>query len=208
LGKVKSESHVGVLLIIILAAVVIPAFFVLTWIISTYNRLLALRNRCKSAFTQIDTQLRRRYDLIPNLVETAKAYIKNQRDTLEAVIVARNAASAANERAVQSHADAAAMKELSTAETALSSALSRLLAIAELYPELKANKTMLGLSEELSSLENKITFATQAFNDAVVTYNTAQKIFPANTLAGPLNFAPAEFSFREQPEQTGKNTLT
>src|SRR5437870_10047327 len=160
-------------LIILLVVLVVPAFFILMWIIGSYNRLVALRNRFKNAYAQIDVQLKRRYDLIPNLVETAKGYIKHERGTLEAVIAARNAASAANVRAAQAPGDAAAMKELSGAETALTGTLGRLFALAEAYPDLKANSTMLSLMEELTSTENKVAFSRQAYNDSVMSYNTA-----------------------------------
>jgi LemA protein len=188
-------------LIILLIVVAVPVFFVLMWVVSAYNRLVALRNRFKNAYAQIDVQLKRRYDLIPNLVETAKGYIKHERGTLEAVIAARNAASAANVRAAQSPGDAAAMKELSGAETALTSTLGRLFAVAEAYPDLKANTTMMTLMEELTSTENKVAFARQAYNDAVMGYNTQRETFPTNMIAGPFNFGPAELFVIEKPEE-------
>ena len=188
-------------LIILLVAIVVPVFFVLMWAVSSYNRLVTLRNRFKNAFAQIDVQLKRRYDLIPNLVETAKGYIKHERGTLEAVIAARNAASAANVRAAQSPGDAAAMKELSGAETALTGTLGRLFAVAEAYPDLKANTTMMSLMEELTSTENKVAFARQAYNDSVMAYNTARETFPTNMIAGPFNFAAAELFVIEKPEE-------
>ena len=188
-------------LIIVLIIVVVPVFFVLMWIVGAYNRLVAMRNRFKNAFAQIDVQLKRRYDLIPNLVETAKGYIKHERGTLEAVIAARNAASAANVRAAQSPGDAAAMKELSGAETALTGTLGRLFAVAEAYPDLKANTTMMALMEELTSTENKVAFARQAYNDAVMGYNTQRETFPTNMIAGPFNFGPAELFVIEKPEE-------
>ena len=184
-----------------LVVLVVPVFFVLTWIVSGYNRLVSLRNRYKNAFAQIDVQLKRRYDLIPNLVETAKGYIKHERGTLEAVIAARNAASAANVRAAQAPGDAAAMKELSGAETALAGTLGRLFAVAEAYPDLKANTTMMSLMEELTSTENKVAFARQAYNDAVMTYNTGRETFPTNMIAGPFNFGPAELFVIEKAEE-------
>jgi LemA protein len=187
--------------LIILVAIAVPVFFALMWVISAYNRLVALRNRYKNAFAQIDVQLKRRYDLIPNLVETAKGYIKHERGTLEAVIAARNAASAANVRAAQSPGDAAAMKELSGAEAALTGTLGRLFAVAEAYPDLKANTTMMALMEELTSTENKVAFARQAYNDAVMSYNTARETFPTNLLAGPFSFLPAESFVLERPEE-------
>src|SRR5216117_1414197 len=171
------------------------------WLISIYNGLVAQRNRFKNAFAQIDVQLKRRYDLIPNLVETAKGYIKHERGTLEAVIAARNAASAANVRAAQSPGDATAMKELSSAETVLTGTLGRLFALLEAYPDLKANTTMMSLMEELTSTENKVAFARQAYNDAVMTYNTRREVFPTNFIASTFNFAPAELFVIEKPEQ-------
>jgi LemA protein len=188
-------------LFILLIIVVVPVFFVLMWIVGAYNRLVALRNRFKNAYAQIDVQLKRRYDLIPNLVETAKGYIKHERGTLEAVIAARNAASAANVRAAQSPGDATAMKELSGAETALTSTLGRLFAVAEAYPDLKANTTMMALMEELTSTENKVAFARQAYNDSVMAYNTQRETFPTNMIAGTFNFGPAELFVIEKPEE-------
>src|SRR5947208_12467237 len=161
------------------------------WVIGSYNRLVALRNRFKNAFSQIDVQLKRRYDLIPNLVETAKGYLKHERGTLEAVIAARNAASAANVRAAATPGDAAAMKELSGAEAALTGSLGRLFAVAEAYPDLKANQTMNTLMEELTSTENKVSFSRQAYNDSVMTYNTTRESFPTNFVAGMFHFDPA-----------------
>src|SRR5438128_8997742 len=160
---------------------------VIVAIVSIYNGLVSSRNRFKNAFAQIDVQLKRRYDLIPNLVETAKGYIKHERGTLEAVIAARNAASAANVRAAQSPGDATAMKELSGAETALAGTLGRMFALAEAYPDLKANTTMMSLMEELTSTENKVAFSRQAYNVAVMTYNTQRERFPANIIACPFN---------------------
>jgi len=188
-------------LIILLIILVVPVFFVLMWIVGAYNRLVALRNRFKNAFAQIDVQLKRRYDLIPNLVETAKGYIKHERGTLEAVVAARNAASAANVRAAQNPGDATAMKELSGAETALTSTLGRLFVVAEAYPDLKANTTMMALMEELTSTENKVAFARQAYNDSVMGYNTQRETFPTNMIARPFNFGPAELFVIEKPEE-------
>ena len=188
-------------IILVIVAVIVPVFFVLMWVISAYNRLVSLRNRFKNAYAQIDVQLKRRYDLIPNLVETAKGYIKHERGTLEAVVAARNAASAANVRAAQNPGDAGAMRELSGAETALTGTLGRLFAVAEAYPDLKANTTMMALMEELTSTENKVAFARQAYNDAVMTYNTRRETFPTNTIAGMFNFSPAELFVIEKPEE-------
>jgi LemA protein len=188
-------------MILWIIVLVVPVLLILMWIVGGYNRLVALRNRYKNAFAQIDVQLKRRYDLIPNLVETAKGYIKHERGTLEAVIAARNAASTANMRAAQAPGDAAAMKELSGAETALTGTLGRLFALAESYPDLKANTTMMALMEELTSTENKVAFARQAYNDAVMSYNTGRETFPTNLLAGTFNFGPAELFVIEKPEE-------
>lgn len=188
-------------LIIALIIVVVLLATVGLYVIGAYNRLVTLRNRYKNAFAQIDVQLKRRYDLIPNLVETAKGYLKHERGTLEAVINARNVASAASAKAAQNPGDAAAMKELSGAESALTGVLSRLFALAEAYPDLKANQTMLQLMEELTSTENKISFARQAYNDAVMTYNTQREVFPTNIVAGMFNFAPAELFVVEKVEE-------
>ena len=173
--------------LIFLVVLVLIGFF----LVGIYNRLVAYRNRYKNAFSQIDVQLKRRYDLIPNLVETAKAYLKHERETLEAVIQARNQAAGAAGRAAAHPGDAAAMAGLGTAETALSGALGRLFALAESYPDLKANQTMAQLMEELTSTENRVSFARQAFNDAVMAYNTAREVFPNSVLAGMFDFRPA-----------------
>jgi LemA protein len=191
----------GAALILLLVAVVVPVFFILMWVAGGYNRLVALRNRYKNAYAQIDVQLKRRYDLIPNLVETAKGYIKHERGTLEAVVAARNAASAANVRAAQTPGDTAAMRELSGAESALAGTLGRLFAVAEAYPDLKANTTMMSLMEELTSTENKVAFARQAYNDAVMSYNTVRETFPTNMIAGPFSFGPAELFVIEKAEE-------
>jgi LemA protein len=188
-------------LIILVVVVIVPVFFVLMWGISGYNRLVALRNRYKNAYAQIDVQLKRRYDLIPNLVETAKGYLKHERGTLDEVVAARSAAASASVRAAQAPGDAAAMKELSGAETALTGSLGRLFAVAEAYPDLKANTTMLSLMEELTSTENKVAFARQAYNDAVMGYNTTQQRFPTNLIAGTFNFGAAEMFVVEKPEE-------
>ena len=161
-------------------------------IIGIYNKLVALRNRFKNAFAQIDVQLKRRYDLIPNLVEVAKGYMKHERETLEAVISARTAAVSAANVAAGNPADGEAMAKLGRAESNLGGALGRLFALAESYPDLKANQNMMQLSEELTSTENKVAFARQAFNDAVMAYNTAREVFPAVMFAGMLGFQPAQ----------------
>jgi len=172
------------------------------WLISIYNGLVALRNRFKNAFAQIDVQLKRRYDLIPNLVETAKGYLKHERGTLEAVIAARAGAQSANQRAAANPADAEAMKKMIAAEAGLSGALGKLFALSESYPELKANQTMMQLSEELTSTENKISFARQAYNDAVMEYNTGIESFPNNFVAGFGGFREATLlEATESPEE-------
>lgn len=173
---------------VLLAVVVVVAICI--W--SIYNKLVKLRNRLKNAFAQIDVQLKRRYDLIPNLVETAKGYIKHERETLEAVVAARNQASAAIQKAAADPANAAAIQGIMGAEATLTGALGRLFAVVEAYPELKANQTMSQLMEELTSTENKISFARQAYNDAVMVYNTARESFPNLLLANPLGFKPAQ----------------
>ena len=160
--------------------------------ISTYNRLVTARNAFKNAFAQIDVQLTRRYDLIPNLVETAKGYIKHERETLEAVIKARNAAYAGLKTAASDPGNAAAVQQLSGADQQLGGALGRLMAVAESYPDLKANQNMMQLSEELTSTENKVAFARQAYNDAVMSYNNAREVFPSSIVAGMFNFQPAQ----------------
>jgi LemA protein len=162
------------------------------WAISIYNGLVGLRNRYQNSFSQIDVQLKRRYDLIPNLVETAKGYLKHERETLEAVIKARNQAVTAAQGAAANPGNPAAMASLGQAEGALSGVLGRLFALAESYPDLKANQNMLAIQEELSSTENKVAFARQAFNDSVMEYNTKRESFPDNVFAGMFGFGPAE----------------
>jgi LemA protein len=169
--------------------------------IGGYNKLVTLRNRFKNAYAQIDVQLKRRYDLIPNLVETAKGYIKHERETLEAVTQARNIAYAAAKAAAANPGDASAMKSLGTAETGLGGTLSRLMMVSEAYPDLKANQNMMQLTEELTSTENKISFARQAYNDSVMAYNTDREVFPSNLIAGMFNFGPAELFVIDKPEQ-------
>ena len=174
---------------------------VVIWAIAIYNRLVALRNRFKNAFSQIDVQLKRRYDLIPNLVETAKAYMKHERETLENVIRARNSAVTANSAAAADPGSAQAIQGLVVAEGALSGALSKLFALAEAYPDLKANQNMMQLTEELTGTENKISFARQAFNDSVMSYNTAVQQFPTNVIAGAFTFTPAELLQSTESEE-------
>ena len=187
--------------LLFISAVILIGVFVVMFVIGGYNALITLRNRYKNAYSQIDVQLKRRYDLIPNLVETAKGYLQHERGTLEAVITARNVAVSANTRAAQNPGDASAMKEISSAESALSGVMGRLFALAEAYPNLKANETMMSLMEELTSTENKVSFARQAYNDAVMTYNTRREVFPTNFIASTFNFGPAELFVIEKPEQ-------
>ena len=169
-------------------------------IINSYNDLVKYRNRYKNAYSQIDVQLQRRYDLIPNLVETAKGYMKHERETLEAVIAARNSAINASSRAAQNPGDPQAMQQLGNAEGALTGALSRLMVLSESYPELKADGAMSQVMEELSSTENRIAFARQAFNDAVTLYNTKSESFPSNLVANTFNFTVAELLAEATPE--------
>ncbi len=160
--------------------------------ITIYNRLVSGRNRFKNAFAQIDVQLTRRHDLIPNLVEIAKRYMAHEKDTLEAVVNARNLAVAGLKAAAKDPSDPEAMKQLASAEQGLSGALGRLFALSEAYPDLKANENMMQLSEELTTTENKVAFARQAYNDSVMTYNTLRESFPNNLFAGWFRFLAAE----------------
>lgn len=169
--------------------------------IGVYNKLVNLRNGVKNGFAQIDVQLTRRHDLIPNLVEVAKGYMKHERETLEAVITARNTAVAGLKNASANPSDASSIQELAGAEAALSGTLGRLFALAEAYPDLKANQNMLALQEELSSTENKIAFSRQAFNDTVMSFNNARENFPNNLVANFFNFKPAELLEIEAPEK-------
>ena len=178
-----------IIFLIVLAAIAVLA---LVFVVGQYNALVVLRNRFKNAFSQIDVQLKRRHDLIPNLVETAKAYMQHESKTLEAVTQARNLAQSAGSRAAANPGDPSAMRELAGAEAGLTGALGRLLAVAENYPDLKANQNMMQLTEELTSTENKVAFARQAYNDSVMTYNTKREVFPTNIIAGIFNFAAAE----------------
>jgi LemA protein len=181
---------------IILAIIVV----VIVFFISAYNRLVTARNVFKNAFAQIDVQLTRRYDLIPNLVETVKGYMKHERETLEAVIQARNSAVSGLKAAAANPADAGAVAQLQGAEAQLGSALGRLFALSEAYPDLKANQNMMQLSEELTSTENKVAFARQAYNDSVMAYNNARETFPSSMVAGMFNFAPAQMLEAAKPE--------
>ena len=187
--------------LIIMVVVLVVLVGLVAFFIGGYNKLVTLRNRFKNAYAQIDVQLKRRYDLIPNLVEIAKGYIKHERETLENVTKARNIAYAASQAAAANPGDASAMKNLVSAETGLAGTLSRLMMVSESYPNLKANENMMQLTEELTSTENKISFARQAYNDSVMVYNTDREVFPSNIIAGMFNFGPAELFVIEKPEQ-------
>ena len=188
-------------LLVALIVLAVIALFAAMFVVGKYNLLVSLRNRFKNGYAQIDVQLKRRYDLIPNLVEVAKGYLKHERETLENVIKARNVAYTASQAAASNPGDAAAVKGLLSAETGLVGAMSRLMVVAEQYPDLKANQNMMQLTEELTSTENKVSFARQAYNDSVMAYNTQRESFPTNILAGMFNFAPAELFVIEKPEQ-------
>ncbi|EGV33046.1 LemA family protein [Thiorhodococcus drewsii AZ1] len=177
----------GVILLLVIIAIVI------------YNRLVGGRNAYKNAFAQIDVQLTRRYDLIPNLVKVAERYMQHERETLEAVIQARNQAVGNLKQAAADPSDAEAMRRLSQSEQGLSGALGRLFALSEAYPDLKANQNMMQLSEELVSTENRVAFARQAFNDAVMAYNNLREMFPGNLIANSFNFQPAQLLEIEEP---------
>jgi len=187
--------------ILVLVAFGVICLVLVMMVIGIYNKLVALRNRYKNAFAQIDVQLKRRYDLIPNLVEVAKGYMSHEKETLEAVIQARNQAASAGQQAAQNPGDPSAMKSLGSAEGQLTGALGRLFALSESYPDLKANQNMMSLQEELSSTENKVAFSRQAYNDSVMTYNTARETFPAVIFAGMFNFQEADMFEIEEPGQ-------
>jgi len=182
----------------VLGLIVVVLF---AWGVGVYNKLVTLRNRFKNAFSQIDVQLKRRHDLIPNLVETAKGYMKHESGTLEAVTAARNVAAQAREAIADMPGDPSMMKKLGAAEGQLGSVLGRLLAVSESYPDLKANQNMMALQEELTSTENKVAFSRQAYNDSVMTYNTQREIFPNNLVAGFCNFKEAALFEIENPEE-------
>jgi LemA protein len=186
---------------IILLVILGVALLLIFWLVGVYNGLVVARNRFKNAFAQIDVQLKRRYDLIPNLVETAKGYMAHERETLEAVIKARNSAFTAEQKAAANPSNPAALKELNQAEAQLGSALGRLFALSEAYPDLKANQNMLALQEELTSTENKIGFARQAFNDTATAYNNQRQVFPAVMVAGMFGFTEAELLEAQQAER-------
>ncbi len=187
--------------LIVLGVAALIGVILVAWAISTYNGLVTLRNRFKNAFAQIDVQLKRRHDLIPNLVEVAKGYLKHERETLEAVIAARNQAVSAQAKAAADPSDAGAVRQLMAAEGQLTGTLGRLFALSEAYPDLKANATMMQLSEELTSTENKVSFARQAYNDAVTGYNTAREVFPSSLIAGFGNFQAAQLYEIENPAE-------
>ena len=186
--------------LIILIVLAVLALVAALFVVGIYNKLVGLRNRFKNAYAQIDVQLKRRYDLIPNLVETAKGYIKHERGTLEAVITARNAAASANTGAAANPGEPGAMQKLADAEGTLTGTLGRLFALSEAYPDLKANTTMLSLMEELTSTENKVSFSRQAYNDSVMAYNTQREVFPSSVIAGTFHFPAAELFAIEKPE--------
>lgn len=186
---------------VIVAVVAAVCFLLIVMVaISMYNGLVERRNRYRNGFSQIDVQLRRRYDLIPNLIETAKGYMSHERETLEAVIAARNQAVAAASRAQGAPGDGQAMQQLQSAEASLGGSLSRLMVVSESYPALKANANMMQLSEELTSTENRIAFARQAFNDAVTDYNNRREKFPSSVIASMFQFQVAALLEETQPE--------
>ncbi len=188
-------------LLIGLGVLVLIVVVVIALVAGIYNKLVTLRNRYKNGYAQIDVQLKRRYDLIPNLVETAKGYMKHESGTLEAVTQARNIAYTASQTAASNPGDSGAVKNLAAAESGLGGALSRLMMVSEQYPDLKANQNMMQLTEELTSTENKISFARQAYNDSVMSYNTDREVFPSNLIAGMFNFTAAELFVIDKPEQ-------
>jgi LemA protein len=171
------------------------------WLVGIYNGLVIARNRFQNAFAQIDVQLKRRYDLIPNLIECVKGYMAHERETLDAVIKARQGAMAAEQKVAANPSDPAAVKELNQAEAQLGGTLGRLFALSEAYPDLKANQNMLGLQEELTSTENKVGFARQAFNDAATAYNNRREVFPAVLVAGTFGFKEAALLETAQAER-------
>ena len=179
--------------IIIVLVILGIGLLLVIFLVGIYNGLVVARNRFKNAFAQIDVQLKRRYDLIPNLIEAVKGYMAHERETLDAVIQARNSAMAAEQKVAANPADPAAMKELNRAEGQLGGTLGRLFALSEAYPDLKANQNMLALQEELASTENKIAFARQFYNDSTMTYNTKVQTVPSNVIAGMFNFKEEEF---------------
>ena len=189
---------IGILLLIILGL----GLLLVVWVIGMYNGLVGLRNRYKNAFAQIDVQLKRRYDLIPNLVETAKGYMSHEKGTLEAVIQARNQAQAARDTVVQNPSSPEAMQGLNQAEAGLTASMTKFMMLQESYPDLKANQNMMQLTEELTSTENKIAFARQAYNDAVMSYNNKREMFPSSFIASTFNFTEATlFEVKDDSER-------
>ncbi|MDX1683050.1 MAG: LemA family protein [Phycisphaeraceae bacterium] len=194
-------SGAEIALLVVVGVLVLVALILVLWVVGIYNRLVTLRNRFKNAFAQIDVQLKRRYDLIPNLVETAKGYLDHERQTLEAVTEARKLAQQAEQQAAAKPDDPEAMKALASAEGTLTGALGRLMAVVEDYPDLKANENMAQLSEELTATENKVSFARQAYNDSVMSYKNYRESFPAIVFAGMFGFQDAAFFEIEDEEQ-------
>lgn len=186
---------------IVVGAVILLVLVFAFFVVGMYNQLVTSRNRYRNAFSQIDVQLKRRNDLIPNLVETAKGYLKHERETLEAVIRARNVNAQAVEQAARTPGDRQAMAALGSAEGQLTAALGRLFAVAEAYPDLKANQNMMALQEELTSTENKVAFSRQAYNDAVTTYNNHRETFPSVIVASMFNFQEANLFEIEEPSE-------
>jgi len=199
--QIQQRKFMAIGLIIAVVVLVVVVLGLGGFVVGVYNKLVTMRNRYKNAYAQIDVQLKRRYDLIPNLVEIAKGYIKHERETLENVTKARNIAYAASQAAAANPGDASAMKGLVSAESGLAGTLSRLMMVTEQYPDLKANQNMMQLTEELTSTENKISFARQAYNDSVMVYNTDREVFPSNLVASMFNFGPAELFVIDKPEQ-------
>lgn len=189
--SVKNVTNKGGYMIAVLMGIVVVGVIAVMVVIGIYNGLVKAKNRYKNAFSQIDVQLKRRYDLIPNLVEIAKKYMAHEKETLEAVINARNNAANANAAAAANPTDSSAITQLMGAEATLGSSMGKLFALVESYPDLKANQNMTQLSEELTSTENKVSFARQAYNDAVTHYNTMRETFPNVIFAGMFNFAAA-----------------
>ncbi len=189
---------IWIIVLIVIGVAALLAVFLFT---GTYNSLIKLRNRYENAYSQIDVQLKRRHDLIPNLVETAKGYMEHEKETLTAVIEARNQAMSAQKSAAANPGDAASMRNMMSAESGLNGALGRLMMIAEQYPDLKANQNMLSLQEELTSTENKVAYSRQGYNDAVTSYNTAREVFPTVILAGLFGFKDAELLRVDDPEE-------
>lgn len=194
-----------IITIIVLAVIALLALFMFT---GAYNKLIKLRNRYENAYSQIDVQLKRRHDLIPNLVEIAKGYMEHEKETLTAVIQARNQAVSAQQSAAAKPGDPTSMQNMLKAESGLNGALGRLMMIAEQYPDLKANENMLSLQEELTSTENKVAYSRQGYNDAVTSYNTARETFPTVILAGVMGFGDAELLTVDDPEERKAPTVS